>query len=638
MRHLGLILLLLALGVAVFGIGIGRRDMWAPDEPRFAQVTREMLDRRDFFVLHLNDGVYTDKPPMLMWLAAWLNGPDTSNISSFAMRAPSVAGGLIALVAVYALTLSMFGSTRIAFASGAILATTTLFAAQANCAQLDMLMCGWGSLAMLGLWHALQSPPGRRRLFCWVWVWIFGALGTLSKGPPSLMVALGTAVFYWMWQTDARKTLRTAIAWTVLPLVCTAAFSAILGEDPQGGLLDAPLQLIPLAFLLGLLVWTLWQWLVPAWKASPSRFLGRLGGLVLGLLVFAAIVGVWFIPYKLNVPAVASEDTLWDQTVVRYFVGLSHKEPFWFFLLDFPENALPWTLFALLAAHRAWKGSRPMAREPFRFLAVWFLFTFLFFSISPGKRDMYLLPCVPAVAILCAWFFDQLAASAPDEQKGFLRLAWLNAAGLVVLIGAALVFQLGVVETWMSETAVAKLLGVFHLTGMSLKGLSLWGVVGAGLVLLAATLWAIRRRHVWGIVAANVVLAGGVNLYAHGWLMPARNAIESGRSLSDAICQLRDTPSDPVATFAFFRPDFLVYGDFKIQRIERNEAAGDAELKAFLAHPQRCFVILMTKDYEEYLIKRYPDLPVRKVTEMLITGRSMTLLDNRPGNSLPSPF
>ncbi len=634
MRHCALILCLIAIGVATFGVGIGRRDMWAPDEPRFAQVTREMLDRREFFVLHLNDGVYTDKPPMLMWLAAWFNGPDTSDISSFAMRAPSVAGGLVGLVAIYALAFSMFGSARIAFWSGAVLATTFMFAVQGNSAQLDMLMCGWGSLAMLGLWHALQSPPGRRRVFCWAWVWIFGALGTLSKGPPSLMVALGTAAFYLMWQVDARKTVRTAVAWTVLPLACTAAFAAILGEDPQVGLLDAPLQLIPLAFLLGLLVWTLWQWLAPAWKASPSRFGERLGWLALGLLLFAAIVGVWFVPYKLNVPSVASEDTLWDQTVVRYFVGLSHKEPFWFFFLKLPENLLPWTLFALLAAHRAWKGAVPMAREPFRFLSVWFLFTFLFFSVSPGKRDLYLLPCMPAVAIFCAWYFDRMAASRMEERRGFLGAAWVNAAGLGVLTLLGAAFQLGVVEARGGEANAVRILDTLHLTGMSLERLYLGCFVGLGCVLLAGTVWAIRRRQVWGVVVANALLAGGLHLYAHGWFMPAMNVIESGRSISDVILRHRDSPSDPVAAFAIFRPDYLVYGDYKIQRFEKNEAAGDAELKAFLAQPDRCFVILTTRDYEEYLTRRYPDLPVRKVAEMPVTGRSMTVLDNRPGQAL----
>jgi 4-amino-4-deoxy-L-arabinose transferase-like glycosyltransferase len=426
MRHIGWIFLLFALGIAVFGVGIGRRDMWAPDEPRFAQVTREMLERREFFVLHLNGEVYTDKPPMLMWLAAWLNGPDTSDISSFAMRAPSVAAGLVGLVAVYALAFSMFGSTRIAFGAGVVLATTFMYAVQANCAQLDMLMCGWGSLAMLGLWHALQSPSGGRRLVCWAWVWVFGALGTLSKGPPSLMVALGTAAFYLMARVDARKTLSTAGAWTLGLLACTAAFSAIVGEDPQVGLREAPLQLIPLAFLVGLLVWTLIRWLVPAWQASPSRFLQRVGWLAGGLLIFAAIVAIWFIPYKLNVPEIASDDTLWDQTLVRYFVGLSHKEPFWYYFVDLPENLIPWTLFALLAAHRAWKGSEPMAREPFRFLSVWFLFTFLFFTVSPGKRDLYLLPCIPAVAIFCAWYFDRMAVASFEEQRGFFGLPGLT--------------------------------------------------------------------------------------------------------------------------------------------------------------------------------------------------------------------
>lgn len=53
------------------------RDLWAPDEPRYAQVAREIYSGGSFLVMHLCGQPYPDKPPLLFWLAGlggWLGG------------------------------------------------------------------------------------------------------------------------------------------------------------------------------------------------------------------------------------------------------------------------------------------------------------------------------------------------------------------------------------------------------------------------------------------------------------------------------------------------------------------------------------------------------------------------------------
>ena len=52
----------------LFLFNIGKRDLWAPDEPRYAQVSKEMRDTGNFIVPHLNSVPYPDKPPLLFWL------------------------------------------------------------------------------------------------------------------------------------------------------------------------------------------------------------------------------------------------------------------------------------------------------------------------------------------------------------------------------------------------------------------------------------------------------------------------------------------------------------------------------------------------------------------------------------------
>ena len=62
--------LVLALGALMFLPGLGNHDLWNPDEPRYAEVAREMRVRGDYFLPHVNGEVYTHKPPLMFWSMA----------------------------------------------------------------------------------------------------------------------------------------------------------------------------------------------------------------------------------------------------------------------------------------------------------------------------------------------------------------------------------------------------------------------------------------------------------------------------------------------------------------------------------------------------------------------------------------
>ena len=69
-RRSSYILILLIACFFLFFYKIGARDLWNPDEPRYAQVAREMLGTGEWVVPHLNGQVYTEKPPLYFWLIA----------------------------------------------------------------------------------------------------------------------------------------------------------------------------------------------------------------------------------------------------------------------------------------------------------------------------------------------------------------------------------------------------------------------------------------------------------------------------------------------------------------------------------------------------------------------------------------
>ena len=96
-------------------------------------------------------------------------------------------------------------------------------------------------------------------------------------------------------------------------------------------------------------------------------------------------------------------DNLWG----RFFHGLYHPRPWYFFFIQFPTRSMPWSLFWPVVAWAAWRRvfvahGDPERARAWRFLLAWVGVMFIFFSISAGKRELYMVPAMPAGALLTA--------------------------------------------------------------------------------------------------------------------------------------------------------------------------------------------------------------------------------------------
>lgn len=90
---------------------------------------------------------------------------------------------------------------------------------------------------------------------------------------------------------------------------------------------------------------------------------------------------------------------VWIEHIRRFMSdNAQHYKSFWFYLLVFPGAVLPWTF--LLPAVISGMKQNLLAKPIIRFAICWFLFPFLFFSVSNGKLITYILPCLPPLAVL----------------------------------------------------------------------------------------------------------------------------------------------------------------------------------------------------------------------------------------------
>src|SRR6201993_4580877 len=107
MRSRTEILLLVACCGFLFFYGLGAFGLLGADEPRYAQVAREMLDRADWITPTLQGQPWLEKPPLYYWQAmiAYRVGrafaPATDGVIDQTARVPSAIDGALLILVVY---------------------------------------------------------------------------------------------------------------------------------------------------------------------------------------------------------------------------------------------------------------------------------------------------------------------------------------------------------------------------------------------------------------------------------------------------------------------------------------------------------------------------------------------------------
>jgi 4-amino-4-deoxy-L-arabinose transferase-like glycosyltransferase len=168
--------LFFGLALLVLGAGLGLRDPWPADEPRFALVARQMVESGQWLFPMRGDELYPDKPPLFMWLQA------TSYLLlrdwRIAFLLPSLLAALGTLWLTYDLGRRLW-TRRVGLYAAATLLFALQFTLQAKRAQIEPLITFLVTLAVYGLLRHLLLGPAPR---WFVLGFLAAGLGVISKG------------------------------------------------------------------------------------------------------------------------------------------------------------------------------------------------------------------------------------------------------------------------------------------------------------------------------------------------------------------------------------------------------------------------------------------------------------------------
>ena len=362
--------------LALLASGLGLRDPWPADEPRFALIARDMVASGDWLFPRVGGDLYPDKPPLYLWLMALALSLTGSLRLAFLLPSLLAACGTVGLV--YDLARRLAGREA-ALAAALSLACTLQFVLQGRAAQIDATVAMLITLGLYGLARHLLLGPA------WGWYFIGGVaagLGVITKG-------VG-----------------------FLPLLLLVPYAVMRRRGWHG--------LAPL---------TAGGW---RWALAP-----------LGLL---AAIALWLVPMLFAVArqgtpefAAYRDEILFHQTLARYGASWHHVKAWYYYFVEvIPVLWLPWPVLAFWLVPR-WRAAWRARDARAWLLLAWVALVLLFFTLSPGKRGVYLLPALPALAIAAAGALPTILARRSVARASLALSGVLVAA----LAGSSIAVALG---------------------------------------------------------------------------------------------------------------------------------------------------------------------------------------------------
>jgi len=448
LRHSLAAVILLALLTCC--AGTFSHSLWSPDEPTGAAVGRAMYETGDLIVPRLNGSPFLEKPPLYWWVQVALF--KLFGLSHGVARLPSALFGILTMLTTYLLGRRL-GGPRQGLLAAAVLGSTALFAEEVERVVVDPALAFFVALVHYGF--AILAAPrsaAERRGALWL-IALATPLAFLSKG----VVALGLGVvppILWLLATHRMRALRD-----LLPL-------AALG--------------IPL-FAVFVLPWAMALYKAAGWPAlqecllnnTTGRFLENRQGTVYG-----------------------------------------HRQPWWYYGSTAPAVLLPWSLAvpAMLKAgllrRRTVEGTEAAEARSLLFTTV--LLSIFFLSLAASKRELYLLPLLPAFSVCVSWWLDGAMERKDSswDRRTLQLLAGLAIALPLLLWGIAVVVKLAppprAALPPLQESLSPTVLAAFGLLALALSGALLLRLLRQGTAGLTPAWMALPFLLLFGAIESGV--------------------------------------------------------------------------------------------------------------------------------------
>ncbi len=401
--------------VFVYFFALDSIALLGPDEPRYAEVAREMFKKNDWITPTIGGFDWFEKPALLYWLE--IVSYKIFGVSEFAARFGSALFGLGTIFSLWIL-----GKNR----------------PQINTDE-----------------HRLENQnsktadqKSKTNFANWLFLISASSIGLLTfSRAASFDIILtfpitASLVGFFIFDQSNKKTFTTYH----LPLIAFYFFIgvALLAKGLVG--IVFPFAIAAFYFLLS--------------RKLPSKTF--VVSLFWGTILSLSVAAIWYVPmYRANGWKFVDEFFI-QQQFERYTSNkYLHPQPFWFFFLVLPLMTIPWLPFFLASIWDFLKVQSPKSKVQSQknsprlrisasplllFSFSWLLVPLVFFSFSGSKLPGYILPALPATLILTAEYVSRFV----QKSKNRKTIVWLVAFTTFAVVAVCL--QFFVVPFSQSET------------------------------------------------------------------------------------------------------------------------------------------------------------------------------------------
>ena len=389
------------------------------DEPRFAEASREMIQRGNYLVPYFNNQLRLDKPPLTYW--AQVASYQIFGENDFAARFPSAIAAALTAILLFVWGRRV-GGEKLGWLAAIIFTLSLQTFVHAKAAVADMWLVLFVTLANWTGYELIQPQTPN------------------AQCPTSNQ---GAAI-----SSDAvALTKASRPPWAIGKSPFLAFYLALA----LGFLAKGPIAWTPIVTIAVLIIYTRdWQ------AARRFNFIG-------GILLTLVVVALWGIPALIQTGGEFFTVGIGRHVVSRSFMTLEGHgaSSFGMYVLLLPFffitvfiSFFPWSIKLPWLVRRLWRNRKPgvdapgYSRAPIDvYLITGIAIIFVIFTLVSTKLPHYTLPAVPLLALLLAWHLQEAAiarAPAAAESRGSLlnRIAistacvWIAIALLVPPIAA----------------------------------------------------------------------------------------------------------------------------------------------------------------------------------------------------------
>ncbi len=439
LKHLAILVI---ITVPLFLSGLFNHSLWTPDEPRVAEIGREMAITGNWAVPKLNQKPFLESPPLYYGVLA-LTFRAFNVASDRVARIPSAIFAFATVIVLFFTANHIFGP-QVALLSGFILATTGEYFRVAHWIIVDNALTFFVVSTMALFITGYLSENKRKKTLCYLLAYITSTLAFYSKGFIGIAIpGLGILAF----------------------LVMERNFKEILQMHLWAGIIIFFAMTFP--------------WFIELWQQAGTEYFK-----------------VFFLHNHLQrfLPA--------GMAVQISGAASGHHNPFYYYITEFPAGFLPWSILLIPVLYHSFSKSGKFNNISMScnrgrlFAKCWFIAGIVFLSLASTKRTLYLMPIFAPVSLLTALYIDFTITSGFLNKTGrafhlFFSMILL-ATGLCmtpVYLYLKKIYSQSLPESFLISVpavsffvAALSLAGIFYLQRMSLR--KYWGSVSLSIIIL----------------------------------------------------------------------------------------------------------------------------------------------------------